>query len=330
MTEEIHIEEELLNSLRPCSFDEFVGQELAKKNIRTAIQASLIRQEPLDHVLLFGPPGLGKTSLARIIASELKTRLVSASGPALERPADLAAILSNLSYGDVLFIDEIHRTPKPVEEILYSAMEDFKLSLVSGQGIYARTVEIPLQKFTLVGATTRAGLLSSPLRDRFGIVLRLEFYSSDELKTIVLQSAKKLGFKIDPKAAELLGQRSRGTPRIANRILKRASDYALVHQYDTITPEVVEKVCEMLQIDENGLDWLDKKILDTIHSQFRGGPVGLAALSASVNEPEDTLEEVVEPYLLQQGFLVRTQRGRMITQKAKKALSNQKFLYSDS
>lgn len=319
--------EETVNSLRPAGFEEFIGQENIKLNLQTAIKSSKIRGEPLDHVLLFGPPGLGKTSLAKITANELQTKLTMTTGPALEKPADLAAILNSLESGEIIFIDEIHRMPKPVEEILYSAMEDFKIHIVTGQGMFAKTIELPIKPFTLIGATTRTGLLSSPLRDRFGIILRLDYYSEEDLQKIIIQSARKLGVSITESAAFFLASRSRGTPRIANRVLKRARDLAVVRNSETIDDRLAQEVCQMLQIDENGLDWLDRKVLDTLYYNFKGGPAGLSSLSASTGEPEDSLEDVVEPYLLQKGYLIRTKKGRCLTEKARALYRGQKGLF---
>ncbi|MCS6893437.1 MAG: Holliday junction branch migration DNA helicase RuvB [Deltaproteobacteria bacterium] len=322
LTEEERV---VINVLRPGSFDEFVGQENVKLNLRTAVKAARIRGTALDHVLLFGPPGLGKTSLARLAAHELGVKITTTTGPALEKPFDLAAILNSLEEKQILFIDEIHRMPKPVEEILYPAMEDFKLHLVSGQGMFAKTLELDLKPFTLIGATTRTGLLSSPLRDRFGITLRLDYYSVSDLKLIILQSACKLGLIITEDAALKLAERSRGTPRIANKILKRASDLALVKGATVIDVDLALEVCDMLQLGELGLDYLDKKILETILYNFRGGPAGLSSLSASTGEPEDSLEDVVEPYLLQMGLIVRTKKGRCITERGKRIITGKSF-----
>ncbi|MCS6961138.1 MAG: Holliday junction branch migration DNA helicase RuvB [Deltaproteobacteria bacterium] len=320
--------EEVINILRPTNFDEFIGQENVKLNLKTAVSASKIRSQPVDHVLLYGPPGLGKTSLAKIVARELGVKLTSTTGPALEKPFDLAAILNSLEQNEILFIDEIHRTPKPVEEILYSAMEDFRLHIVTGQGLFAKTIELNLKPFTLIGATTRTGLLSSPLRDRFGIILRLDYYSDADLCQIILQSAKKLEIEIEDSAAHILASRSRGTPRIANRLLKRASDLALVTGVSLITEKIANDVCSMLQIDENGLDWLDRKVLETLFYNFRGGPAGLSSISASTGEPEDSLEDVVEPFLLQKGLIIRTKKGRCLTEKGKNLVTRSKTLFS--
>jgi holliday junction DNA helicase RuvB len=304
------------SSLRPRALSDYVGQEKAKNNLRIFIDAARGRGEALDHVLLYGPPGLGKTTLSNIIAAEMGVSIKSTSGPVIERPGDLAAILTNLEPRDVLFIDEIHRLPHIVEEILYPAMEDFQLDIIIGQGPSARTVKLDLPRFTLVGATTRAGLLSSPLRDRFGVISRLEFYTEDELATIVTRSARILEIRIEPDASDELARRSRGTPRIANRLLRRARDFAQVKADGVITLKVVRDALLMLEIDEIGLDHMDRMILLTIIDKFNGGPVGLDTLAAAICEESDTIEDVYEPFLIQQGFLNRTQRGRMATRSA--------------
>ena len=303
-------------SLRPKALSEYVGQEKAKNNLRIFIEAARGRGEALDHVLLYGPPGLGKTTLSNIIAAELGVSIKSTSGPVIERPGDLAAILTNLEPRDVLFIDEIHRLPHIVEEILYPAMEDFQLDIIIGQGPSARTVKLDLPRFTLVGATTRAGLLSSPLRDRFGVISRLEFYTEEELSIIVTRSARILGIMIDPDGSNELSGRSRGTPRIANRLLRRARDFAQVRADGVITLKVVQDALKLLEIDEIGLDQMDRMILLTIIDKFNGGPVGLDTLAAAICEESDTIEDVYEPFLIQQGFLNRTPRGRMATRSA--------------
>ncbi|HEX2768454.1 MAG TPA: Holliday junction branch migration DNA helicase RuvB [Geobacteraceae bacterium] len=303
-------------SLRPRILSEYVGQEKAKNNLRIFIDAARGRNEALDHVLLYGPPGLGKTTLSNIIAAELGVNIKSTSGPVIERAGDLAAILTNLESRDVLFIDEIHRLPHIVEEILYPAMEDFQLDIIIGQGPSARTVKLDLPKFTLVGATTRAGLLSSPLRDRFGVISRLEFYTDAELAIIVTRSARILDIRIDPDGSQELARRSRGTPRIANRLLRRTRDFAQVKADGVITLNVVQDALKLLEIDEIGLDQMDRMILLTIIDKFNGGPVGLDTLAAAICEESDTIEDVYEPFLIQQGFLNRTPRGRTATRSA--------------
>jgi Holliday junction DNA helicase RuvB len=303
-------------SLRPRVLADYVGQEKAKNNLRIFIDAARGRGEALDHVLLYGPPGLGKTTLSNIIAAEMGVSIKSTSGPVIERPGDLAAILTNLEPRDLLFIDEIHRLPHIVEEILYPAMEDFQLDIIIGQGPSARTVKLDLPKFTLVGATTRAGLLSSPLRDRFGVISRLEFYTEAELAIIVTRSARILDIRIDPDGSDELARRSRGTPRIANRLLRRVRDFAQVMADGVITLKVVQDALKLLEIDEIGLDQMDRMILLTIIDKFNGGPVGLDTLAAAICEESDTIEDVYEPFLIQQGFLNRTPRGRMATKSA--------------
>jgi Holliday junction DNA helicase RuvB len=299
--------------LRPRRLTEFIGQEKAKENLSVFIQAARRRGEALDHVLLYGHPGLGKTTLAQILSHELKTGFKSTSGPVIERPGDLAAILTNLEPKDILFIDEIHRLNHVVEEILYPAMEDFQLDIIIGQGPGARSVKLDLSPFTLVGATTRAGLLTPPLRDRFGIQVRVDFYAPDDLAIIISRAGAILGAEIRPDGAYELARRSRGTPRVANRLLKRVRDYAQVRADGIITREVAHEALLMLAVDENGLDNLDRRILSTIIEKFGGGPVGLDNLAVSVGEEAGTLEEVCEPFLIQQGFLQRTPRGRMAT-----------------
>jgi len=306
-------DEDIELKLRPAHFDEYIGQEKIKENMQVFVQAALGRGETLDHVLLYGQPGLGKTTLSGIIASAMNARLRVTAGPAIERPGDMAAILNDLSEGDFLFIDEIHRLNRNIEEILYSAMEDFVLDIVIGKGPGARSIRLDLPRFTLVGATTRIGLLTAPLRDRFGVVHHLEPYRVAELATIVTRSAKVLGVGMTPEGAEEIARRSRGTPRIANRLLKRVRDFAQVRYDGVVTQEVAKSSLDRLEIDPMGLDSVDKKILLAIIEKFGGGPVGLDTLAASIDEEAGTLEDVAEPYLLQLGFIQRTPRGRVVT-----------------
>ncbi len=304
---------EIENSLRPKQLSDYIGQEKAKENLSVYIQAAKLRNEPLDHVLLYGPPGLGKTTLAGIIANELGVNIRITSGPAIEKQGDLVAILSNLESGDVLFIDEIHRLNRTVEEILYPAMEDGKIDIIIGKGPSARSYQLSLPKFTLVGATTRAGQISAPLRDRFGVILRLEMYNQDELAEIVRRSSKILNIPLDDKGAYQIAGRSRGTPRIANRLLKRSRDFAEVKYEGVITEEAAMEALSSMEIDELGLDSVDRRLLMTMIRNYNGGPVGLETISAAIGEESVTIEDVYEPYLMQIGFLARTPRGRCVT-----------------
>jgi len=303
-------------SLRPSTLDEYVGQEEMKRNLRVFIEAAQGRSEALDHVLFHGSPGLGKTSLAHIVANELKVNIKSTSGPVIEKPGDLAAILTSLQPKDVLFIDEIHRLNHVVEEILYPAMEDYKLDIIIGQGPSARTMKIPLPPFTLAGATTRAGLLTPPLRDRFGVVLRVEFYEPEDLQEIVTRSANLLKIPIKKDGAYEISKRARGTPRVANRLLKRVRDFAEVEADGIITKDVASRALDMLEVDDQGLDKMDRNIILTIIEKFDGGPIGLGSLSTAVSEEKDTLEDVYEPFLIQKGFIKRTSQGRVATKLA--------------
>src|SRR5512141_349083 len=306
-------EEALERALRPKLLEEYVGQEKIRGQLSIFIEAARNRKESLDHVLLFGPPGLGKTTLSHIIAHELGVNLRQTSGPVLEKPKDLAALLTNLEKNDVLFIDEIHRLSPVVEEILYPALEDYQIDIMIGEGPAARSIKLDLQPFTLVGATTRAGMLTNPLRDRFGIVARLEFYTAEELSRIVTRSAGLLDIAIDPEGAHEIARRSRGTPRIANRLLRRVRDYAEVRADGEITRAVADAALAMLDVDSGGLDVMDRKLLETVLDKFAGGPVGVDNLAAAIGEERDTIEDVLEPFLIQQGFLQRTSRGRMAT-----------------
>ena len=303
-------------SLRPRFLNEYIGQAKAKENLEVFIEAAKLRGEPLDHVLLSGPPGLGKTTLASIIANEMSVNMRITSGPTIEKPGDLAALLTNLQENDILFVDEIHRLNRQVEEILYPAMEDYAIDIIIGKGPSANSIRLDLPKFTLIGATTRSGQLTAPLRDRFGVALRLELYTAEELKRIVERSAGILGIGIEPTGAEEIAKRSRGTPRIANRMLRRVRDFAQVRADGVITREVADAALTRLEVDHLGLDALDRRMLRSIIEFYHGGPVGLETLAATINEEAVTLEDVYEPYLLQQGFLTRTPRGRCVTQKA--------------
>jgi len=307
-------EESQDRAIRPLSLADYVGQAEVKEQMDIFINAARKRAEPLDHTLVFGPPGLGKTTLANIVANELDVAIKTTSGPVLEKAGDLAAMLTNLEEGDVLFIDEIHRLSPAIEEILYPAMEDYQLDIMIGEGPAARSIKLDLPPFTLVGATTRAGLLTSPLRDRFGIIQRLEFYSVAELSQVVTRSARILGSEIDAAGAEEIARRSRGTPRIANRLLRRVRDYAEVREDGRVNLSAASKALDMLSIDQHGFDQMDRRLLLTMIEKFDGGPVGVDSLAAALSEERDTLEDVVEPYLIQQGFIMRTPRGRVVTQ----------------
>lgn len=308
-------EEDIRNddTLRPKFLTDYIGQKKAKEMMKVYIEAAKGRKEPLDHVLLYGPPGLGKTTLAGIIANEMGVHIKITSGPAIEKPGDVAAILNNLKEGDVLFVDEIHRLNRQVEEVLYPAMEDFAIDVVIGKGATSKSIRLELPKFTLIGATTRAGMLSAPLRDRFGVVNRLEYYTLSELKTIIVRSAGVLGVKVDEDAALEMARCSRGTPRLANRLLKRVRDFAEVKYDGKVTKEVATEVLALLNIDSYGLDHIDREILTTMIEKFNGGPVGLETIAVSIGEDTATIEDVYEPYLIQSGFLARTQRGRIVT-----------------
>lgn len=313
-TENIEEDLKIENHLRPQLLKDYIGQEKAKEMLKVYIEAAKSRQESLDHVLFYGPPGLGKTTLAGIIANEMNVNLKITSGPAIEKPGEMAAILNNLQEGDVLFVDEIHRLNRQVEEVLYPAMEDFAIDIMIGKGSSARSIRLDLPKFTLVGATTRAGMLTAPLRDRFGVVHRLEFYTDKELQTIIMRSANVLGVEIEPNGALEIARRSRGTPRLANRLLKRVRDFAQVKYDGVITEEVVMYALDLLDVDKYGLDHVDRKILKTIAIKFQGGPVGLDTLAASIGEDSGTIEDVYEPYLIKNGFINRTPKGRVVTE----------------
>ena len=320
VTEDEMLEDSFEKNIRPDSLNEYVGQSEVKENLEIFIKAARLREEPLDHVLLYGPPGLGKTTLSFIIANELGSNIKTASGPSIEKSGDLAAVLSNLEPGDVLFIDEIHRIPRFVEEILYSAMEDFTLDIVIGSDSSSRNIKIDLPPFTLVGATTRAGDLTSPLRDRFGIINKLNYYTEDELKKIAIRTSKVLNCPIEEDAALELARRSRGTPRICNRLFKRVRDFAIVMGNGNIDLEITKLALDKLKVDSLGLDETDYHLLKSIIEKFNGGPVGIEAIASSIGEEQTTIEDVYEPYLLQTGLLKRTTRGRMVTEKAYKHL----------
>ncbi|QDW74104.1 Holliday junction branch migration DNA helicase RuvB [Lachnospiraceae bacterium KGMB03038] len=315
-TENLEEDIKIENHLRPQLLEDYIGQEKAKETLKVYIQAAKERGEALDHVLFYGPPGLGKTTLAGIIANEMDVNIKITSGPAIEKPGEMAAILNNLQEGDVLFVDEIHRLNRQVEEVLYPAMEDYAIDIMIGKGATARSIRLDLPKFTLVGATTRAGMLTAPLRDRFGVVHRLEFYTIDELKDIILRSAKVLEVGIDEAGAYALARRSRGTPRLANRLLKRVRDFAQVRYDGYITAQVADSALDLLDVDKSGLDQTDRELLETIICKFQGGPVGLDTLAAAIGEDAGTIEDVYEPYLLKNGYLQRTPRGRVATAKA--------------
>ena len=315
-TENLEEDRKIEGSLRPQLLEDYVGQEKAKETLKIYIEAAKERKEALDHVLFYGPPGLGKTTLAGIIANEMKVHLKITSGPAIEKPGEMAAILNNLQERDVLFVDEIHRLNRQVEEVLYPAMDDYAIDIMIGKGASARSIRLDLPKFTLVGATTRAGMLTAPLRDRFGVIHRMEFYTQEELESIILRSAEVLGVGIDARGASALARRSRGTPRLANRLLKRVRDFAQVKYDGHITEDVANYALDLLDVDKEGLDQTDRGLLLTIIEKFGGGPVGLDTLSAAISEDAGTIEDVYEPYLLKNGFIQRTPRGRIVTEAA--------------
>lgn len=315
-TENLEEDVKIEGHLRPQLLEDYVGQEKAKETLKIYIEAAKARKEPLDHVLFYGPPGLGKTTLAGIIANEMNVNIKITSGPAIEKPGEMAAILNNLQEGDVLFVDEIHRLNRQVEEVLYPAMEDYAIDIMIGKGASARSIRLDLPKFTLVGATTRAGMLTAPLRDRFGVINRMEFYTIDELKTIILRSAKVLEVGIDVNGAYALARRSRGTPRLANRLLKRVRDFAQVKYDGYVTEEVANYALDLLDVDKEGLEQTDRNLLLVMIEKFMGGPVGLDTLAAAIGEDAGTIEDVYEPYLLKNGFIQRTPRGRIVTDSA--------------
>ena len=315
-TGETNADTEIEYTLRPKILSEYIGQTKAKENLKVFIEAAKMRGEPLDHVLLYGPPGLGKTTLAGIIANEMGVNIRITSGPAIEKPGDLAALLTNLSQDDILFVDEIHRMSRSVEEILYPAMEDYALDIIIGKGPSARSIRLDLPKFTLIGATTKAGALAAPLRDRFGVISRLEMYKPNELKTIIKRSASILNIDIDDEGTSEIARRSRGTPRIANRLLKRVRDFAQLSQDGVISKELADHALNKMEIDDHGLDAIDKRMLLTVINQYGGGPVGVETLAATIGEETDTIEDVYEPYLMQIGFINRTPRGRVVTPSA--------------